>query len=116
MKPNSKAATDDLVNCEGCACFDLTSPVAQSVYVAGSFNSWDPTATSMVSLGDGRWRKELNLPPGRYEYRLVVDGQWVDDPAAKQTAPNPFGGANSVLEVSPLKPRRAANKSNHPKN
>jgi len=54
----------------------------------------------MVLLGDGRWRKELVLPPGVYEYRLVVDGEWMTDPLGQTTSPNPFGGLNSVLKVN----------------
>ena len=53
----------------------------------------------MVALGDGRWRKELTLPPGVYEYRIVADGEWMADPLAGETNPNPFGGLNSVLKV-----------------
>ena len=53
----------------------------------------------MISMGDGRWFKELALPPGTYEYRLLVDGEWMSDPLAGETAPNPFGGVNSVLKV-----------------
>ena len=56
----------------------------------------------MIRLADGKWAKELTLPPGRYEYRFVVDGQWVDDPAAKETLPNPFAGFNAVLIVQPV--------------
>ena len=74
-------------------------PNAKDVCVAGSFNQWHPEATPMVSLGDGRWAKELALPAGRYEYRLVVDGAWITDPNASETTPNPFGSANSVLQV-----------------
>jgi hypothetical protein len=51
-------------------------------------------------VGDGRWVKETVLPPGTYEYRLVVDGQWIADPLAKETVPNPFGGRNSILKVA----------------
>ena len=69
------------------------------VCLAGSFNDWQPDATPMVALGNGRWMKELTLPPGRYEYRFVVNGEWVDDPNAKATAPNPHGGVNAVLTV-----------------
>ena len=58
----------------------------------------------MIRLRDGQWAKELSLAPGRYEYRFVVDGQWVDDPAATELIPNPFGTPNAVLLV-------AANKS-----
>ena len=53
----------------------------------------------MVGLGNGRWIKELTLPPGVYEYRIVADGEWLPDPLATETNPNPFGGLNSVLEV-----------------
>jgi len=72
---------------------------ATSVCVAGDFNDWRPEATPMVSLSDGRWVKQIALPPGTYEYCLVVDGAWMADPLAKETVPNPFGGLNSVLRV-----------------
>jgi hypothetical protein len=54
----------------------------------------------MIALGDGQWAKELALTPGRYEYRFVVDGEWVDDPAATELIPNTFGTANAVLVVA----------------
>jgi hypothetical protein len=37
---------------------------------------------------------------GTYEYCLVVDGQWMPDPLARESVPNPFGGRNSILKVS----------------
>ena len=43
---------------------------------------------------------ETALTPGTYEYCLVVDGQWMPDPSASETVPNPFGGRNSVLKVA----------------
>jgi hypothetical protein len=43
---------------------------------------------------------DLAVQPGRHEYLFVVDGQWVPDPKAPETVPNPFGGRNSVLVVS----------------
>ncbi len=76
-------------------------PTATSVSVAGTFNQWRPGATEMVAVGEGRWLKELVLPPGRYEYRLVVDGTWMPDPLVTETAPNAFGEPNSVITVSP---------------
>lgn len=81
-------------------CLDFTHPTAVAVCVAGTFNDWRPEATPMVSMGDGRWMKQLVLAPGSYEYCLVVDGEWMPDPLAKETLPNPFGGVNSVLRVS----------------
>ena len=76
-------------------------PTAAAVAIAGTFNDWRPDATQMVPLGDGRWLKDLVLPPGIYEYRLVVDGRWMADPRAGETAPNPFGEPNSILKVTP---------------
>ena len=72
---------------------------AQAVAIAGAFNDWRPEATPMVAIAEGRWIKELVLPPGRYEYLLVVDGEWKCDPAAAEQVPNPFGTKNSVLIV-----------------
>lgn len=79
--------------------FEFQSSDAKTVCIAGSFNDWQPGATPMVALGDGRWVKELTLPPGRHEYRLVVDDVWTDDPRAKETAPNSHGGVNAVVTV-----------------
>jgi len=47
----------------------------------------------------GVWQTKMNLPQGRYRYRLVVDGQWQQDPYNEVTELNPFGGFNSVLEI-----------------
>ncbi|MFO1502019.1 MAG: glycogen-binding domain-containing protein [Verrucomicrobiota bacterium] len=80
-------------------CLEFTNPVAKTVYLAGTFNDWRPASTPMISLQEGRWIKELALPPGRYEYLVVADGEWLSDPLAPETSPNPFGGVNSVLHV-----------------
>ncbi len=76
-------------------------PRAQNVQIAGDFNNWQPAATPMEKLGDtGVWQTKINLPQGRYRYRLVVDGQWQQDPYNEHTELNPFGDFNSVIEVS----------------
>lgn len=78
----------------------LRAPAAKEVFVAGSFNGWQVGATPLRPAKGGVWQGELKLTPGRYEYLFVVDGTWLPDPAAPETAPNPFGGWNSVLSVS----------------
>lgn len=72
-------------------------PGATSVFISGSFNEWSPDATPLLNTGDGSWAVEIALPPGRYEYRFIVDGAWVDDPQAAEVAPSPFGNVNAVL-------------------
>src|ERR1035437_310321 len=80
--------------------FEFTHPPARAVYIAGTFNDWQPGTKPMHPMGDGHWLKETALPPGTYEYCLVVDGQWMPDPLARETVPNPFGGMNSVLKLA----------------
>ena len=71
------------------------------VCIAGSFNDWHCSATPMINMGGGRWAKELQLAPGTYEYRFVVDGNWVTDPRDRETVANPFGSQNTRLHVGP---------------
>jgi len=75
-------------------------PRAKSVQIAGDFNNWQPAKTQMQKVGEsGVWQTKLNLPAGKYRYRLVVDGQWQQDPYNELIESNPFGGFNSVVEV-----------------
>ncbi len=60
--------------------FDWVFPEAKQVCIAASFNHWQPGATPLKNCGGGRWLLDLPLRPGRYEFRFVVDGQWVDEP------------------------------------
>ena len=78
--------------------FRLNANGAKSVAVAGSFNNWSTKKTPLRKEGE-RWTTTLKLPRGRYEYRFVVDGNWVNDPNAKESAANPFGSSNSVLSL-----------------
>jgi 1,4-alpha-glucan branching enzyme len=78
---------------------DYVNAHAASVFIAGNFNDWHPNVTEMLEVGNGRWAKEITLAPGSYEYRLVVDGQWMADPVCQDSVPNPYGGRNSVLTV-----------------
>ena len=80
--------------------FEFTHPTARAVCIAGTFNDWQPEAKPMHPTGDGRWLEETVMPPGTYEYCLVVDGRYMPDPLAKETVPNPFGGRNSILKVA----------------
>jgi len=78
--------------------FELRSFPAREVFLAGSFNDWHPGMFPLIEVPGG-WVKEVLLPPGTYEYLFVADGRWLADPGNSRTAPNPFGGVNSVVEV-----------------
>jgi hypothetical protein len=81
------------------AQFSFEAAGAQRVSLCGDFNGWSPEATPMKRLEGGRWEIALVLRPGRYQYKFVVDGQWVHDPNAIANVPNLHGSLNSVLEV-----------------
>jgi len=79
--------------------FELFATDARTVFVAGSFNQWNPSATRMTCSSEGKWVTELWLPPGRHEYLFIVDGNWTSDQKVPDSVPNPFGGCNSVMHV-----------------
>jgi chromosome partitioning protein len=82
------------------AVFVTLYPRASQVQIAGDFNNWQPEESPMEKISDsGIWQTKMNLTAGRYRYRLVVDGQWQQDPYNEMTEQNPFGGLNSVVEV-----------------
>jgi len=76
---------------------------AHDVRIAGDFNGWVPdkgVRSMIASEGQTRvWTKILALPPGRYQYRYVVDGEWREDPENPNAVPGPAGVRNSVLVV-----------------
>jgi 1,4-alpha-glucan branching enzyme len=75
-------------------------PRAKSVQIAGDFNNWQPATTAMERVGDsGVWQVKMKLPHGTYRYRLVVDGQWQQDPYNERTELNPYGEYNSIVDV-----------------
>jgi 5'-AMP-activated protein kinase regulatory beta subunit len=76
--------------------FTLDAPGAGRVQLVGDFNGWTLEGNEMESAGKV-WSKVVNLAPGRYQYRYVVDGRWQSDPANALTEPSPYGGDNSVL-------------------
>ncbi len=80
--------------------FSYAAPQAQSVMLAGDFTGWQQAPISLKKGKGGVWKKTVSLPPGRYEYRLIVDGEWRDDPECQHKQRNQFGGDNCVCIVN----------------
>jgi hypothetical protein len=49
---------------------------------------------------DGTWSKEILLAPGVYQYKFLVDDEWMEDQNNPNVAEDPFGGRNSILEIN----------------
>ena len=79
--------------------FSLAAPEAKAVFVAGDFNHWQVNETSRMRTMEGKWLKKMQLIPGCYKYRFVVDGQWFHDPQNPHCEKNPFGSIDSLLEI-----------------
>jgi hypothetical protein len=98
--------------CEPTACnaqtfvFDAAGHTYHSVHVAGDFNHWPGTIAAgglalAYQASTGLWIGTFPIGEGQHSYKLVLDEQtWIADPRAPQSAPDGFGGQNSVVALS----------------
>ena len=80
--------------------FELSAKPGSKVFVAGSFNKWNPTANPLKDNPDsGHYKGVLLVPAGAHEYKFVVNGIWTVDPKCTDWIENAYGSMNSVLRV-----------------
>jgi 1,4-alpha-glucan branching enzyme len=79
--------------------FRSRHPDASEVHLAGDFNDWMPHTTPMDRVANGDFETRMQLPKGRYRYRLVIDGRWSHDLYNPAVEENEYGELNSVVEV-----------------
>jgi 1,4-alpha-glucan branching enzyme len=80
--------------------FTVHAEKGKSVYLAGEFNDWDPTAKKMTyKARSGLYAVTLKLPAGVYQYKFVIDGTWCADPENADSVANDQGTFNSVMTV-----------------
>ncbi|WP_033960462.1 glycogen-binding domain-containing protein [Psychroserpens jangbogonensis] len=70
----------------------------QNVIVAGSFNKWNEHLFRMYKIENG-WELKVQMKPGEYDYRFIVDGQWMEDPSNPDKVKNEFSEFNSRINV-----------------
>lgn len=89
-----------LVPAEKTVVFALKAPAHADVQIAGDFNNWQPEALSYTEATEAPlWWKGISLKPGSYQYKYLLDGQWIADPHNENRSDDPFGGINSLIEV-----------------
>jgi 1,4-alpha-glucan branching enzyme len=79
--------------------FEYFAPQARQVHVAGTFNEWNMESCPLKKDRSGKWKTQLVLPSGRYEYRYLVDGAWENDQRPVECVPNAFGSWNCVVTI-----------------
>ncbi|HHS50061.1 MAG TPA: hypothetical protein ENN07_02985 [candidate division Zixibacteria bacterium] len=92
-----KSRTPPPQKVDGGILFRYQNPAARQVQLCGNFNNWcgtkdtggilDPSIGIMTDAdGDGIWEIVVDLPPGRYQYKFVVDRvSWTMDPSNPDT-------------------------------
>ncbi len=75
---------------------------ASLVVLTGTFNNWNQSQLLFAREGD-EWVCRVDLDPGVYTYKFVVDGNWLLDPSNPQTQEDEAGNVNNVLEIKPEK-------------
>lgn len=71
-------------------------PDARVVAVAGDFNKWNQSQF-LFSKEGGEWVCRVSLPAGKYQYKFIVDGDWLTDPNNPATVHDERGITNSLL-------------------
>lgn len=77
------------------------NPQPREVSCVGDFNRWNTKKGRMeFDAQTGVWKIELNLLPGKYKYKFLIDSSiWITDPAQAERGDDGFGGECSVLTV-----------------
>jgi hypothetical protein len=85
----------------GNTTFRLTGHTdAEAVAIYGSFNNWIQTKNYCAREGDG-WVCRIDLAPGKYTYRFLVDGVGLIDPTNPATEDDGNGHVDSVIVIKP---------------
>ena len=91
-KPAAKKAATKAVK------FTVHGDKGHTVYLAGEFNKWNPTAKKMA-FKNGVYSATVKLAAGTYQYKFVIDGTWCSDPENVNSVANDQGTFNSVVTV-----------------
>lgn len=82
--------------------FRYKSDTAKKVQLAGAMTGWGDSPIDMKKGEDGIWSVELQLSPGTYQYKFIVDGSWIADPVNDNTVDDGYGGRNPLVVVAGL--------------
>lgn len=81
--------------------FSLLAKDAECVSIVGNFNEWNTESAPLKKLKNGIFKTTLNLSAkNSYEFKYVVDGQYINDDAADAYTWNDYAGSeNSIVSV-----------------
>lgn len=71
---------------------------SKNVFLAGSFNGWNPREIRMLPVKGG-WAVNLYLREGTHSYKFIVDGEWMLDNENPVRRPDGSGHVNSFMSI-----------------
>lgn len=71
---------------------------AESVTLVGNFNNWDMWGLPLKKV-DGGWMNRIDLEPGSYYYKFIVDDMWTADPSTPQEELTKDGKGHGGLTI-----------------
>lgn len=75
---------------------------ANTINIAGDFNSWSSTDTALTKSKDGSFSVKIELDADReYQFRYLFDGcRWENDWNADKYIPAPYSNADNSVVVT----------------
>lgn len=95
----SKKGTSSTGNSHSEVTFQIEAEEGSQVYVAGTFNCWNPKEHQLTPDDNGAYCTTLRLPKGTHQYKFVINDVWCVDPGCEDWTPNGVGSLNSVLSL-----------------
>ena len=81
--------------------FSIEAKEAKLASVVGDFNNWNPEEGTLSKLKNGTFKAVFDLDKdASYEFKYVVDGEYINEPEADSFKWNEFAGSeNSILAL-----------------
>lgn len=75
---------------------------AAAIYLVGDFNNWNRSSHPLRQDSEGRWTITVDLAPGHaYQFRYLVDDEWMNDNQADAYVTNQYGTHNFIVVTDP---------------
>ena len=79
--------------------FDYKVEGANNVHLVGDFNDWNINSNPMDRKEEGEFSTVLDLEPGKYVYKYLVDNKWHNDSSSSESLIDEMGNVNSIKLV-----------------
>ena len=80
--------------------FWISSVSGSQIFVAGTFNNWNPKTNQMhEQCCKGFFKTALFVSCGIHEYKFIANGIWMPDPSCHSRILNTYGSENSVIHI-----------------